>query len=254
MADRLDDIRKALDAFHRERARELAEAELAENPSAEAYYLASLAARNQGQRVDYLRQALECDPGYGPALAELPDTRLEPEPDITPQAAPTQVVTAAVSLPLASIGRRWLAIAIDGVVVAIPTLMLLGALGIPGDFEAALLGSDQAQAADAFSRFQRDLLLINILVSAVYNVGFMVFFNGQTLGKIVLGMRVVKKNGKRIGWLDAALRNVLGYNLSGLFLLGYLWALFDREKQSWHDKLAGTLVVDERRRNRSNCK
>ena len=71
-------------------------------------------------------------------------------------------------------------------------------------------------------------------------------FNGQTLGKIVLGLRVVKRNGNRIGIADAILRNVLGYNLSGIFLLGFLWAAVDRERQGWHDKLAGTVVVDER--------
>ena len=35
--------------------------------------------------------------------------------------------------------------------------------------------------------------------------------------------------------------------ISQIFLLGYIWAFADTEKQAWHDKLAGTLVVEERR-------
>ena len=50
MSDRLKELQKALDRFQMERARELAEAELADNPTAEAYYLASQAAKTHGQR------------------------------------------------------------------------------------------------------------------------------------------------------------------------------------------------------------
>ena len=135
---------------------------------------------------------------------------------------------------------------IDGIVIAIPTFMLIGVTGISDNLEPALLSNDAALVADVFSRFQSEVQLLVFLVSAVYNVFFMVYFNGQTLGKIMLGLRVVKKNGRRISWLDALLRNVLGYTVSGIFLLGYIWALFDREKQAWHDKMAGTVVVDER--------
>ena len=99
----------------------------------------------------------------------------------------------------------------------------------------------------AIAQFQSDALPVNLVVSAVYNVVLMKLFNGQTLGKMVFGMRVVKKNGRRISVLDALLRNVLGYMVSQIFLLGYIWAFADAEKQAWHDKLAGTLVVEERR-------
>ena len=126
--------------------------------------------------------------------------------------------------------------------------MLVGVSGISATMEAALLADDAAAMSAAFSGFQSEVVKLNLLVSAVYNVVLMRAFNGQTLGKIVLGLRVVKKNGKRIGILDALIRNVFGYTISGFFLLGYLWALVDRERQAWHDKLVGTGVVDERAR------
>lgn len=228
-----------------DRARELADEALADDPNAETYYLASQAAINHGQRVEYLRKTLETDPDFQVAADELAAIMPERKTESPPPVIETNPAPAVPKL--ASIGKRWLAIIIDGIIVAIPTLMLIGVTGMSAHLEAALGTADAAMISAAFSQFQSDLLILNILVSGVYNVFFMVYFNGQTLGKIMLGLRVVKKNGRRISWLDALLRNVFGYTVSGLFLLGYIWAIFDREKQAWHDKMAGTVVVDERR-------
>jgi uncharacterized RDD family membrane protein YckC len=67
---------------------------------------------------------------------------------------------------------------------------------------------------------------------------------GQTLGKRVCGIRVVdKRTGGRIGFGRAFIR-ALGRWLSLFALtLGYLWMLWDRERQTWHDKLARDVVV-----------
>ena len=263
MRDRLAEIQQALDAFRRDEARALVQEELAENPSAAAYYLAAQAARREGDRVDYLRKALELDPDYQPAVDELaqlfPAEKIKRDPVDAAEALvekpkPEQMVAttepatrAQPDLRLASISRRWVAIVIDGFIVAIATVLLLLAGGAMAPLEAALVRADEVAIADAFSQFQSNTLIINLLVSGVYNVVLMVSFNGQTLGKMMLRLRVVKKRGGRITILDALLRNVFGYTVSQIFLLGYLWALFDREKQAWHDKMAGTVVVEERK-------
>lgn len=246
MADRFAEIQEAIDRFQMDRARELISEELKANPSADAYYLASQAALSHGQRIEHLRSALELDPDFQLARDEL--AQMFPAPakeaaDAAPVPAPPP---AASQIRLASVGRRWLAIIIDGLVVAVITLLLAGVSGAFTTIEEALLSDDVTMVSAAVSQFQNDVLSANLLVSAVYNVAFMAMFNGQTLGKIMLKLRVIKKNGRRIGILDAIIRNVFGYTISGMFLLGYLWAIFDREKQCWHDKLAGTLVVDER--------
>ncbi|MCY4017948.1 MAG: RDD family protein [Chloroflexi bacterium] len=246
MADRLAEIQEAIDRFQMDRARVLIDEELDENPSADAYYLASQAALSHGQRIEHLRAALELDPDFKAASDELaqimpaPQKRpSEPAPD--PATAPAeQVVT------LASVGKRWLAIIIDGLIVGVMTLLLVSAGGAFATIEAAMLSGDPTMMSAAMSQLQNDVLALNFLVSAVYNVAFMTIFNGQTLGKIMLKLRVIKKNGRRIGILDAIIRNVFGYTISGMFLLGYIWAGFDREKQAWHDKLAGTVVISER--------
>ena len=248
MSDRLAAIQQALDRFQRDEARALLKEELKEHPSADAYYLAAQAARTEGDRVKHLRQALELDPDHRPAAAELAaplaDLKPKPAPTVEPVELPP---TPKTELRLASIGKRWLAIIIDGFIVAVFTVMLLLAGGALAPLDAAISNADEAAVSDAFANFQSNTLMVNLLVSAVYNVALMVWFNGRTLGKMMLRLRVVKKRGGRITILDALLRNVFGYMISQIFLLGYLWALFDKEKQTWHDKMAGTVVVEERR-------
>ncbi len=243
MSDRRQDIRRALDRFHMEEARALAAEELAENPSAEAYYLASLAALNHGQRMDYLRKALELDAEYAPAVEELADMQ-PPQPG----GKTKRDAEAAPAPKLAGISRRFLALIIDAFAIAIVTVAIMAANGAMEPLYAALYETDDAAVAAAFNQFQSDMLGVNLLVSALYNVGLMTWLNGQTLGKLMLRIRVVKKNGRRFSVIDGLLRNVFGYTISQIFLLGYLWALYDDEQQAWHDKMAGTVVVDERQR------
>jgi uncharacterized RDD family membrane protein YckC len=77
-----------------------------------------------------------------------------------------------------------------------------------------------------------------------YCVGFWMLA-GQTPGKRLMGLVVVKKDGDRVR-LGAALLRWVGYWLSGILFLGYLWVLVDNRRQALHDWLAGTLVVYSR--------
>jgi uncharacterized RDD family membrane protein YckC len=65
---------------------------------------------------------------------------------------------------------------------------------------------------------------------------------GQTPGKRVMGVRIVRTDGQRLKWGNAIRREV-GYGISTILFLGYLWVLVDNRRQGWHDKLAGTMVV-----------
>ncbi len=67
---------------------------------------------------------------------------------------------------------------------------------------------------------------------------------GQTLGKMVVGIKVVNARGDRVGLGIAALREIVGKTLSAIALcIGFLWVAWDRQKQCWHDKIASTYVV-----------
>lgn len=64
-----------------------------------------------------------------------------------------------------------------------------------------------------------------------------------TIGKIVLGVKVVDHNNQRLEFPRALLRNVSKI-LSGFILgIGYLMIIFDDRKQGLHDKIADTFVV-----------
>jgi hypothetical protein len=60
---------------------------------------------------------------------------------------------------------------------------------------------------------------------------------------MIVGIKVVGKDGLPISSGKALLRYV-GYIVSGAVLsIGFLWAAFDRKRQGWHDKMAGTYVI-----------
>ena len=68
--------------------------------------------------------------------------------------------------------------------------------------------------------------------------------NGQTVGKMALGIRVIDfRTGGPIGFGRGFIR-WLGRIVSTIpCFLGYFWALWDKEKQGWQDKIATTVVV-----------
>lgn len=84
-------------------------------------------------------------------------------------------------------------------------------------------------------------------LSLVLNLGyapFMLYQYQATLGKMLLGLKVVSQDRKKLQIFQVLLREWIGKFLSFLaFGLGFLWIAFDAKKQSWHDKLAQTLVV-----------
>lgn len=66
---------------------------------------------------------------------------------------------------------------------------------------------------------------------------------GTTIGGIVCGLKVVRVDNRELDWPTAVVR-ALGCFLSFVVVgLGFIWVAIDDERQSWHDKIAGTTVV-----------
>lgn len=143
-------------------------------------------------------------------------------PSQTPPATPEQPAWAAQgpSGPRASFGRRFVAYLIDVIL-----------LGIVGGVLVAIFGTGIGYGID---------LLVGIAYFGYLEGGP----KGQTLGKMALGIRVIDfSSGGPIGYGRGVVRYI-GRLLSGIVcLLGYLWMLWDKEKQTWHDKIATTVVV-----------
>ena len=68
---------------------------------------------------------------------------------------------------------------------------------------------------------------------------------GQTWGRKIVGIKVVRiSDGLPPGFWRALGRELFGNIISGqIFYLGYLWMIWDKDRQTWHDKVAGTIVV-----------
>ena len=67
--------------------------------------------------------------------------------------------------------------------------------------------------------------------------------SGQTLAMKTWRTRVVDRKGRPLQPLHALLRFLLCWPSIGLFGIGLLWALFDRDRQFLHDRLAGTRII-----------
>ena len=67
---------------------------------------------------------------------------------------------------------------------------------------------------------------------------------GATPGKKICGIKVIDMNrGGPIGYGRAFIRLLMRIISGAVFYLGYLWMLWDKEKQCWHDKVANDVVV-----------
>ncbi len=77
-------------------------------------------------------------------------------------------------------------------------------------------------------------------------INYFVIFHacgGQTVGKMLMGIRVVDRAGEELT-LGASFLRLTGYLLSFLPMgAGFFWAVLDKDKEAWHDKLAFSQVI-----------
>ncbi|MET0497911.1 MAG: RDD family protein [Steroidobacteraceae bacterium] len=129
--------------------------------------------------------------------------------DAVPSAASPSAVQ---ELPRAGFWIRMGALFVDGLLIAIA----LGALHDSGDTW--------------------------LLVLAAYGA-IMWKLKGTTIGGILCNLQVVRSDGREIDWPTAGIRALSCFLSLGAVGLGFLWIVFDDNRQAWHDKIAGTLVV-----------
>ena len=135
---------------------------------------------------------------------------------------------------LAGIYSRFLAWLIDATLCAVLSAGIVFALSFLAIFAAGVAG---------FAIF-----LAVFLVNWGYFALAEAWTGGQTLGKRLLGLRVVQVSGVRIDFLQAALRNLIRAfdNLPLLYAVGGGAALVSRSRRRLGDWVAGTVVVRER--------
>jgi uncharacterized RDD family membrane protein YckC len=131
-----------------------------------------------------------------------------------------------------------LAFVIDTMVVGVVVvvMMLISSL---------VLGHGALEAFDYFFQQLSTLMaaiFVFVLLLLTYHTIFTIF-GGQTVGKMLLDLRVVGLDGHSVSTVGA-LRRALGMLLAGFpGLAGFLWTAFDLNRRGWHDYIGGTLVV-----------
>jgi uncharacterized RDD family membrane protein YckC len=82
------------------------------------------------------------------------------------------------------------------------------------------------------------------LALAIWNQGYKQGTTGQSIGKGVLGIKVVDKiSGQPIGFGKGLLRLLLHYIFNNACFLNLLWPLWDDQKRTWTDMVVDTYVV-----------
>lgn len=165
---------------------------------------------------------------------------------------------AIAGKPIAGFGLR------AGVYVA-DGLILSTIVGIAGQVLPGSLFSDPTEELEALNDRQQggevvalgefvDVLAPLLLFYAIYFVvtGLILPWIWNSIGwspaKRIIGLRIVDADGNAPGWRRGLGRTAATW-LSGLALgLGYLTAVWHLEKRTWHDRMAGTWVVDVRER------
>lgn len=88
-----------------------------------------------------------------------------------------------------------------------------------------------------------------MILFAVTNFVFFPFFSGQSIGKMLTGLRVVKSDGQTPAFSGLFLRHFVGYFLTFLTLgLGFLPAIFNKTGRALHDYISGTIVIYGKKR------
>ncbi|MEK0267815.1 RDD family protein [Stenotrophomonas rhizophila] len=160
-------------------------------------------------------------------------------PYTAPAAATGYANTAVVSgqdVVYAGFWKRYAAYFIDYIlltVVTLPLSMIINVMGVSS-------GSEGMQVALTLV-----VMLLSMVISIGYYAGFHASRGGATLGKMAVGIKVVRGTGERISFLRAFCRYLATIVSSLILMIGFIMAAFTERKQALHDMMCDTLVVDK---------
>ena len=119
-----------------------------------------------------------------------------------------------------------------------------------------LVSMPKAPFLDRLAAFALDVLLVSLTfnlldmdsVRAFFTLllGYHVIFwtlKATTVGGIICNLRVVRTDGRPLGFAEALIRGLSSIFSIAALGIGCLWILLDADSQAWHDRFAGTYVV-----------
>ena len=187
--------------------------------------------------------------------------RRGPAPEVAPAAvstAPPQMYTPAAVTPAPAVELR--AEEPARLPPPIPPPAVAPAIETPpppSRYNDGLAAYPRATFLDRLAAFVLDCLLVGI-ANGILDIGnrdgeyfFMLFlyhlafwaWRGTTLGGIIIGLKIVRTHGAEMRVVDAVVRGLSAVFSIVAMGIGCLWMLQDRERQMWHDKIAGTVVI-----------
>ncbi len=149
--------------------------------------------------------------------------------------------------PLAGLGSRFLALMLDLLIqfAANFVLVIIIVLAFSAGVKSGAL-NNMSQTASKW--FVAGIIFFYFLLFWGYFSLFEAFRNGQTPGKSVLKIRVIKSSGRQITFFEALARNLLRVvdSLPGVYLVGVISILLTKQNKRLGDLVADTIVVHER--------
>jgi len=146
--------------------------------------------------------------------------------------------------------RRTLAFIIDGSLVAFLVWLLpftqFNGENLPGNLSTWMSSTEWLPD---LGRVLVTWAFLSFLVGMAAEVVF-----GWTLGKRLLGGKVVSRRGEPLGWFRAGVRNLLKITSLSVLGLGQLWAFFDKDRRAMYDRFCGTMVIQGNRPARKKTK
>jgi uncharacterized RDD family membrane protein YckC len=145
-----------------------------------------------------------------------------------------------LEFPLAGIGSRFLALALDTIFQAIAAVVLVAV--------AAAIGMNATKMPNREAWVKALLVLLWFLLQSGYFAIFEAVWNGQTPGKRLTRLRVIEDSGRPITVYAAVARNLLRIvdSLPVLYGVAIVSALFSAQSKRLGDYVAGTVVVREK--------
>jgi uncharacterized RDD family membrane protein YckC len=154
----------------------------------------------------------------------------------------------ALEFGIAGLGSRFVAILLDTLLLAGFYLLVFIALAIMLSGAAAAGGKMGDELDTAGKWVLAVFIFLNFLLIWGYFALFEGLWHGQTPGKRVMKLRVIKDSGRQITFFEALARNLIRFvdYLPGLYLAGVITMLCNKRNKRLGDLAAGTIVVHER--------
>jgi uncharacterized RDD family membrane protein YckC len=150
--------------------------------------------------------------------------------------------------PIAGIGSRFLALLTDSVIQGFAIAFIFFCFFLVILSSSRKLSAGAATPDTAAKWLLAGMILFYFLLHWGYYSLFEAFWNGQTPGKRLLKIRVIKDSGRQITLFEALARNLIRIidMLPSFYLIGVITMLCNREQKRLGDLVAGTIVVHER--------